>query len=52
MASSHDDDHEHHHEHGSELSETQLRVRALETVVCTENLNTGVLVMKSAQDGA
>jgi nitrile hydratase subunit alpha len=33
MASSHDDDHEHHHEHGSELSETQLRVRALETVL-------------------
>ncbi len=33
MASSHDADHEHHHEHGSELSETQLRVRALETVL-------------------
>ena len=33
MASSHDFDHEHHHEHGSELSETQLRVRALETVL-------------------
>ena len=33
MASSHDDDHEHHHEHGSELSETQLRVRALEPVL-------------------
>jgi nitrile hydratase len=33
MASSHEDDHEHHHEHGSELSETQLRVRALETVL-------------------
>ena len=25
--------HDHHHEHGSELSETQLRVRALETVL-------------------
>ena len=33
MASSNDADHEHHHEHGSELSETQLRVRALETVL-------------------
>jgi nitrile hydratase subunit alpha len=33
MASSHDADHEHHHEHGSQLSETQLRVRALETVL-------------------
>ena len=33
MASSHDDDHEHHNQHGSELSETQLRVRALETVL-------------------
>jgi nitrile hydratase len=33
MASSHDKGHEHHHEHGSELSETQLRVRALETVL-------------------
>lgn len=33
MASSDDDDHEHHHQHGSELSETQLRVRALETVL-------------------
>ena len=31
MASSHD--HEDHHDHGSELSETQLRVRALETVL-------------------
>ncbi len=28
----HDDDHE-HHDHGSELSEMQLRVRALETVL-------------------
>jgi nitrile hydratase len=26
-------DHDHHHEHGSELSEMQLRVRALETVL-------------------
>lgn len=33
MASSDDDGHEHHHQHGSELSETQLRVRALETVL-------------------
>jgi len=29
----HDDPHHHDHEHGSELSETQLRVRALETVL-------------------
>jgi nitrile hydratase len=29
----HDHDHHHHREHGSELSETQLRVRALETVL-------------------
>jgi nitrile hydratase len=30
----HDDhDHDHHHEHGSDLSEMQLRVRALETVL-------------------
>ena len=29
----HDDDHHHHHDHGSELSEMQLRVRALETVL-------------------
>ena len=28
----HDHD-DHHHQHGSELSETQLRVRALETVL-------------------
>jgi nitrile hydratase len=27
------DDHHHDHEHGSELSETQLRVRALETIL-------------------
>jgi nitrile hydratase len=27
------DDHDHPHEHGSELSETELRVRALETVL-------------------
>jgi nitrile hydratase subunit alpha len=36
MAQDHDDhdDHDgHHHEHGSELSEMQLRVRALETVL-------------------
>jgi len=26
-------DHDHHDEHGSELSETQLRVRALETIL-------------------
>ena len=30
---SHDYENEPHHEHGSELSETQLRVRALETVL-------------------
>jgi nitrile hydratase subunit alpha len=29
----HDDHHHEHHEHGSELSEMQLRVRALETVL-------------------
>src|ERR1700684_1679536 len=29
----HDRDHNEHHEHGSELSEMQLRVRALETVL-------------------
>ena len=29
----HDHDHHHDHEHGSELSEMQLRVRALETVL-------------------
>jgi nitrile hydratase subunit alpha len=29
----HDHEHDHHHEHGSELSEMQLRVRALETVL-------------------
>ena len=29
----HDHDHDDHHEHGSELSEMQLRVRALETVL-------------------
>jgi nitrile hydratase len=29
----HDHDHDHHHDHGSELSEMQLRVRALETVL-------------------
>ncbi|WP_426413589.1 nitrile hydratase subunit alpha [Bradyrhizobium ganzhouense] len=33
MASSRDDDHVHHDQHGSELSEVQLRVRALETVL-------------------
>jgi nitrile hydratase len=26
-------DHDHHHEHGSELSEMQLRTRALETIL-------------------
>ena len=31
--STHDHDHDHHHDHGSELSEMQLRVRALETVL-------------------
>ena len=32
--SGHDHDHDHHHDHDhSELSETQLRVRALETVL-------------------
>jgi nitrile hydratase subunit alpha len=30
---SHDHDHDHDHDHGSELSEMQLRVRALETVL-------------------
>ena len=29
----HDDDHDDHHDHGSELSEMQLRVRAIETVL-------------------
>src|SRR5215207_7517086 len=29
---SHDDDH-HHHDHGSELDEMQLRVRALESIL-------------------
>src|ERR1700734_3834509 len=29
----HDDHHDDHHDHGSELSEMQLRVRALETVL-------------------
>ena len=35
MANDHDDHHhdDHHHDHGSELSEMQLRVRALETVL-------------------
>jgi nitrile hydratase len=33
MAQDHDDYHDDHHEHGSELSEMQLRVRALETVL-------------------
>jgi len=34
MAHDHDhDDHDDHHEHGSELSEMQLRVRALETIL-------------------
>jgi nitrile hydratase subunit alpha len=31
--SDHDHDHDHNHEHGSELSEMQLRVRALETIL-------------------
>src|SRR5215831_4610106 len=29
----HDDDHHHDHEHGSELSEMQVRVRALESIL-------------------
>ncbi len=33
MTHDHDDDHHHHHEHSSELSEMQLRVRTLETVL-------------------
>src|SRR6202051_4922359 len=33
MAQDHDDHHDDHHEHGSELPEMQLRVRALETVL-------------------
>jgi nitrile hydratase len=33
IMSTHDHDHDHHHEHGSELSEVQLRVRALETIL-------------------
>jgi len=33
MAQDHDQHHDDHHEHGSELSEMQLRVRALETVL-------------------
>jgi len=35
MLNNHDHDHDHHHdhEHGSELSEMQLRVRALETIL-------------------
>jgi nitrile hydratase len=33
MSTNHDHDHHHDHEHGSELSEMQLRVRALETIL-------------------
>jgi nitrile hydratase subunit alpha len=33
MAHTHDHDHDHHDDHGSELTDTQLRVRALETVL-------------------
>ncbi len=33
MAGKDHDDHHHDHDHGSELSETQLRVRALETIL-------------------
>jgi nitrile hydratase len=33
MSNDHDHDHHHDHEHGSELSEMQLRVRALETIL-------------------
>ena len=29
-----------------------IRQMSIENPVCTENLNTGVVVMKSAQDGA
>jgi hypothetical protein len=31
---------------------SKVRLEAENAVVCTENLNTGVAVMKSAQDGA
>ena len=31
--STHDHDHDHHHDHGSELSEMQIRVRALESIL-------------------
>jgi nitrile hydratase len=33
MSQDHDHDDHHHHDHGSELSEMQLRVRALETIL-------------------
>src|SRR6201994_4306854 len=33
MSHDHDDHHHHDHDHGSELSEMQLRVRALETIL-------------------
>ena len=33
MAHDHDHDHDHDHEHGSELSEMQIRVRALESIL-------------------
>jgi nitrile hydratase subunit alpha len=33
MTYDHDDDHHRHHEHGSELSEMQLRVQTLETIL-------------------
>ena len=33
MSHDHDDDHHHGHDHGSELSEMQVRVRALETLL-------------------
>jgi len=36
MAQKYDDEHDDRHEHGSELSEMQLRVRALETVLAAK----------------
>jgi nitrile hydratase len=37
MADLHDHDHDHDHDHGSELSEMQLRVRALETILAAKS---------------
>jgi hypothetical protein len=31
---------------------SKIRLEAANAIVCTKNLNTGVVVMKSAQDGA